>query len=940
MSDGSLIFDTEVDTSGVEKGKEKIEGIFGDLVGANVLGNFLTSAMQTAGTKLADLGEKGLTLASDLQEVQNVVDTTFDDGAEQIYKWADAAKESFGMSSLQAQNFNGTLGAMLKSMGLADDAVMQMSTDMVGLAGDMASFYNLDVSAAFDKIRAGISGETEPLKQLGINMSVANLEAYALAQGIETAYSKMSQAEQAQLRYSYLMSVTADAQGDFAKTSESYANQQRIFDLNMANLAATAGEKVLPVLNETVILLNEELPKAVPVVEEIGETAASAIEFVVDNGETLISVIGGVAGAVVTYKAATSGATIAQNLFNAAANANPYVLLASAVVAVGTAVGTYALQLDAATNTTKELEEAANDIIASSESEARMVEIKAARYKELYNQYKETGIASDELARLAKELQGLAPGTIDLIDEETEAYRELDNSIQDVIASIRQKGVEEAKSNTISGFESNITNSLTAIYEAEKDFYNNISHIPAEMVEQLQKTDKGAYQKYYDLMEIGGGDLTGEERKLYNMVLEYETYSQNLETIKNKENAIIEENQKKIEEATQIYEKMAGVVSETATATAELGAATPYSETQKAADKAYADARAKEAEEIIKARETATKKLQEKWEELEHEYASSTTMTEEELYAKKREIWNKYGDESYKEHWDYYEDLIQHDKDFAAEQARLAEENAAKQKAELEKRYDEQFDIVDDGLNDIISAHKEAYSELERQREAYRNKLMAIGGDLFSVDVSEDKDGKEVTTYTVNNLDEQLRKMKEYHRQISSLKKQGASAGLLEELTSLGDEESAQFAKYLSGMSQTEFAKINELYTEKNKLAEELSAELYQSEAQAISDSMTSALADLATSAYSYGASAAEQFSAGFSAAANELGMGALYNQIQAQGATRSYENYVTNINSGGSQVFEIKVDVSGESAVYLDGKKVGTVVTEHQGQQKRQTGG
>ena len=217
---------------------------------------------------------------------------------------------------------------------------------------------------------------------------------------------------------------------------------------------------------------------------------------------------------------------------------------------------------------------------------------------------------------------------------------------------------------------------------------------------------------------------------------------------------------------------------------------------------------------------------------------------------------------------------------------------------------------------------------------------MAIGGDLFSVDVSEGENGEEITTYTVNNLDEQLRKMKEYHRQISSLKKQGASAELLEELTSLGDEESAQFAKYLSGMSQTEFAKINELYTEKNKLAEELSAELYQSEAQAISDSMTSALADLATSAYSYGASAAEQFSAGFSAAANDLGMGALYNQIQAQGATRSYENYVTNINGGGSQVFEIKVDVSGESAVYLDGKKVGTVVTEHQGQQKRQTGG
>lgn len=936
--DGSLIFDTEVDTDGVKQGVNDINDIFGDMLNANILGNLITSAMQTAGSALSDFAKQGIELASDLQEVQNVVDTTFGDGAAQIYAWSDAAAEAFGMSSLQAQKFNGTLGAMLKSMGLTEDAVMQMSTDMVGLAGDMASFYNLDVEEAFNKIRSGISGETEPLKQLGINMSVANLEAYALSQGIEKAYSAMTQAEQAQLRYNYLMSVTADAQGDFAKTSDSFANQQRILDLTFDNLSATLGEQLLPALNESMDLAIDKLPRIEPIVESIGKKAADAIGFVVDNGETLISVIGGVAGAVITYKAATSGATIAQNLFNAAANANPYVLLASAVVAVGTAVGTYALQLDLATNTAKELENAAKDIIASSETEARMVEVKALRYKELYNQYKDTGIASDELARLAEELQGLAPGTIDLIDEETEAYRELDNSIQDVIASIRQKGIEEAKANTISGFESNMTDSINNIYEAETKVYHALAKLPENAATELEKANRGAYKKYFDALETGGAEFANneDEWKIYSAIVEYYQASENLISVKEKENKIIEENQRKIEEAAAIYEKMMGATSKKTATTSELGT-TPYSESQKAADKAYADARAKEAEEIIKARETATEKLQEKWKKLEHEYASSTTMTEEELYAKKREIWNKYGDESYKDHWDYYEDLIQHDKDFAAEQARLAEENAAKEKAELEKRYDEQFDIVDDGLNDIISAHKEAYSELERQREAYRNKLMAIGGDLFSVDVSEGENGEEITTYTVNNLDEQLRKMKEYHRQISSLKKQGASAGLLEELTSLGDEESAQFAKYLSGMSQTEFAKINELYTEKNKLAEELSTELYQSEAQAISDSMTSALADLATSAYAYGASAAEQFSAGFSATANELGVGALYNQIQAQGANKSYDNYVTT-TSNGNQTLNVNVDVTGKSAIMLDGKMVGESVTNYQSQQKRST--
>ena len=117
-------------------------------------------------------------------------------------------------------------------------------------------------------------------------------------------------------------------------------------------------------------------------------------------------------------------------------------------------------------------------------------------------------------------------------------------------------------------------------------------------------------------------------------------------------------------------------------------------------------------------------------------------------------------------------------------------------------------------------------------------------------------------------------------------------------------------------------------------------ADLYKSEAQAISDSMTTALTDLATAAYSYGACAAQQFSAGFTEAANELSLGALYNQIQAAGATRTYENYITNIQGGGKQELVISVDVTGKSNVYLDRKLVGDSITEYQGQVKRTTGG
>lgn len=236
-------------------GKKAIS--FGDVLKANILSDAIVSgfralggAIRSAVSEFKEFTKSGIEVASDLEEVQNVVDTTFGEkGAQSIEDFAKKAANNFGMSELAAKQFTGTIGAMFKSMNVADDAVLEMSTGIAGLAGDIASFYNLDPEEAFAKLRSGISGETEPLKQLGINMSVANLEAYALAEGITKAYKDMSQAEQATLRYNYIMQATADAQGDFAKTSDSYANQQRILQLNIENLSASLGKKLLPTIN-------------------------------------------------------------------------------------------------------------------------------------------------------------------------------------------------------------------------------------------------------------------------------------------------------------------------------------------------------------------------------------------------------------------------------------------------------------------------------------------------------------------------------------------------------------------------------------------------------------------------------------------------------------------------------------------------------------------
>ena len=268
------------------------------------------------------------------------------------------------------QQYTGTLGAMLKSSGVAQDSIVGMSEDLVGLTGDFASFYNLDHETAFEKIRSGISGETEPLKQLGINMSVTNLEAFALSQGINKSWNEMSQAEQTLLRYNYLMSVSSDAQGDFARTSDSLANQVRIAQLNFQSLSADIGQLLLPVAKEVVTSFNdvasklresfqsEEMKESVKkLAEAVGELVTKIANFLADHLDELIdglswilnhadSIAAGIIGISVglkgmavastimelvsafkAAKVAEEGLTVSQWLLNTAMAANPIVLI-------------------------------------------------------------------------------------------------------------------------------------------------------------------------------------------------------------------------------------------------------------------------------------------------------------------------------------------------------------------------------------------------------------------------------------------------------------------------------------------------------------------------------------------------------------------------------------------------------------------------------------
>lgn len=309
--------------------------------GTTQTNNLLAQILQIGGAyfslqSIIGTMKQAVEYASDLAEVQNVVDVTFGSAAQQINEWSQAALDVYGINEVTAKQYTGTMGAMLKSSGLAGGSILEMSTNLTGLAADMASFYNLDTDTAFEKIRSGISGETEPLKQLGINMSVANLEAYAMSQGISEAYSEMSQAEQTTLRYNYLLQVTADAQGDFARTSSSYANQIRLLSENWTEFTGKIASYIIPQLEKLIYKLNnavtwmsknnvvQNVAGAAVTVMNIALNAfdlvGSVAEFMVNNWSLIAPLVYGVAAALVVYNA-TMGIGWLTTLKNAGAHA-------------------------------------------------------------------------------------------------------------------------------------------------------------------------------------------------------------------------------------------------------------------------------------------------------------------------------------------------------------------------------------------------------------------------------------------------------------------------------------------------------------------------------------------------------------------------------------------------------------------------------------------
>lgn len=196
-------------------------------------------------------------MASDFEESLNKVDVAFKNSSGEVRNFAKTSLKSFGIAEGTALDMAALFGDMATSMGVATNDASKLSTELVGLAGDLSSFKNINIEEVTTALNGVFTGETESLKRLGIVMTETNLKQFALSKGMSDNLKTMSQAEKVQLRYAFILEKTKNAQGDFARTSGGSANQMRIFQESIKELSVSFGRLILPLFTKLITKANK-----------------------------------------------------------------------------------------------------------------------------------------------------------------------------------------------------------------------------------------------------------------------------------------------------------------------------------------------------------------------------------------------------------------------------------------------------------------------------------------------------------------------------------------------------------------------------------------------------------------------------------------------------------------------------------------------------------
>lgn len=258
---GEIGLDLVANSKGFERQMNGIAGKTTGVLNKAFKGLGITIAACFAVDKVVKFSKECLKLGSDLAEVQNVVDVTFGAMNKRVEDFAKNAAGNYGLSETMAKKYLGTFGAMSKAFGYSTDQAADMSMALTGLAGDVASFYNINQDEAYTKLKSVFSGETETLKDLGVVMTQNALDQYALAKGYGKTTAKMTEQEKVALRLAFVQEKLALASGDFARTQGSWANQTRLLTLQWQSFKATIGQGLINLLTPVLKIINNILAK-------------------------------------------------------------------------------------------------------------------------------------------------------------------------------------------------------------------------------------------------------------------------------------------------------------------------------------------------------------------------------------------------------------------------------------------------------------------------------------------------------------------------------------------------------------------------------------------------------------------------------------------------------------------------------------------------------
>jgi len=323
--------------------------------GLKTLGKFGAVAGAVAGI----IGKNLIDAASNLEESQSKVNVVFGDSSKAVTDFASTAAKSMGISKQAALEATGTYGNLLQAFGVAQPKAVEMSTTLVQLAGDLASFNNTSVEDAIQALRSGLSGETEPLKRFGVAINDVRLKQEAMNLGLYNGKGNLDINAKTQAAYALILKDTSLAQGDYARTSDGVANTQKTLKAQFDDLKATLGTALIPVYKSLLgVVQNSIMPVMTQFAEVVGEKGVGAglkflggeflksLENMGKFGNTIFTLIGlflTLKVAMVAYTVATSIATVAMTAFGASAAmasaaAAPIALVVSAVVAIGVAL--------------------------------------------------------------------------------------------------------------------------------------------------------------------------------------------------------------------------------------------------------------------------------------------------------------------------------------------------------------------------------------------------------------------------------------------------------------------------------------------------------------------------------------------------------------------------------------------------------------------------